>query len=369
MRELLLGHRSFPRNWLLFLAVGVILAQSSSWLSLSVPPIWLFARALPLFLRTARLAKNEDLLASGQAPRVEARSYRLYLEMIFQAAAMSGLLFFVHRCFYPGPLAWSELQFGWIYLLVSPLLHPLPIRRRVTQWLWLAVAATFLLRSGTDFFVPWMGFWAILALSERIKSPCKTALARRLNFAPTPSSDNPYEFRICRLLQRSPYSKLLAIYWLMSLYAFYAMLVSGEARTMFMLAPALGCGPLVLLGIMLYKERSARCYELALTNARELREGLSRPLALLGRNYCWSLAVAIQPLWLVLPHQATALTHLTCQLGLVAPLTCPLLAPAIFRAGNSKSPGTGFWLSMLTVYLLGCLPGMLAEGVLTYLFP
>ncbi|MBX3172589.1 MAG: hypothetical protein KF760_34620 [Candidatus Eremiobacteraeota bacterium] len=364
MRELLLGTRTSSRNWLLFLALGVLLAKVFSWAILMLPPMWFSSRALPLILRTVKLSKNEEMLASGQASRLEARSYRLYLSLLGQALIMAGLLLAVHQCLHPGTFRWVYFKPFWLHLALSPLCHPYPYRRRWTHLLWLASSSIFCWQSSARFLLPWFGFLTLLVLYERIKSPLKDALVKPFDLCPAESSENPYEFRICRLLRRAPYSKLIGSFWAMSLFALYALVACQESELLRFLAPSMGCGFLVLFGTLLYKERSTRCHELAPTSSEELRRGLSRPIGQLSRTYCGTLAAAVLPLWLLFPQQGTTLFALSCQLALISPLTFQLLAPILFRVGHSRTPVAGFWLAMLATYLLGWMPGLAADALL-----
>ena len=363
MRELLLGHRPSPRNWLLFLALGVMLANSFSWGILMLPPAWLISSAVPLLLRTVKLAKNEEMLASGQASRIEMRSYYLYLSQIFLTAVMAAVLVKVNFCLHPSsPL--PNLQLVWIYLALAPLCHPLPYRKRIAHWVWLAANGFVCAQIHPLYLLAILVFAGLASLCGRIPAARRDGLLLKLNVFPQPHSDNAYEYRICRLLQRAPYRNLVVGYWAMALTGFYWLFALGEQDPLRVLGPALSCCSLVLLGCMLYKERSARCYELAPTDLKELWLGLGRPIARLNCNYCWSLALGILPLWFLFPQQWQVLAGLTLQLTLVAPISFRLLGPIVFRTGHSRSPVAGFWLSMLAVYFLGLLPGMMVEGFL-----
>jgi hypothetical protein len=364
MKELLLGHRCRPRSWLLTLALGVALAKVFSWLVLLLPPIWLFGQGLPLILKTLQLLKNEEIQASGQADQVEARSYRLFLTRILQAALMSGLLLAVVLVWGPPQQSAPGFGFAWAYLIVAPLLHPRPFRKRWTHCLWLVLNGTFCLRLGVQFCLPAVAFGVAAALLEKAHLRYPGSLARRIPLAPVPTSDNPYEFRICRILSREPYSRLLPAFWLLSLVAIYGLVAWGEIEPLALLACAMGCGPLVLLGILHYKERTARCHELVPAGQEELRVGLYRPIQQLGRKYCLALALAILPLWLVFPEQNSILLRMTCQMVFVVPLSFRILSAVVFRTGQARSAASGFWLSMLTIYFLGILPGMAAETLL-----
>ncbi|MFN8608739.1 MAG: hypothetical protein U0931_14475 [Vulcanimicrobiota bacterium] len=330
------------RRWQMALTLWLVVALYQIFPILAM--FWFLAKAVPLQLRTYRLARNEELISVGLGgERLELVSYRLQFRYFLQALGL-GLLLSAMKVVatgHGGVLADVKVLGGALALCLC--YHPYAYKR---PWGKIGLLSLYLpALYAFDLSLVYIYLVPLAAIALAVKAPL-----RRLPVWPGASEQNPFAYRTLKLLTKPRISHLLAFLWWMGLgFLLLDFAVHDRHRMQDWTSAAL-MGLSFCYAIFLRSELSAGGFQLACASpaSAEVREGLCRLPARLLRNLCWGMAVVLLPLWLI-SSQHAALLEVDQQLLINLPLGLELTYALLFQLMAVRATG------LLAVFCVSCL--------------